>query len=132
MTFDEQIKFWCEQADSDLAVAQRFLDSKSDLHYCLFFGHLALEKMLKGLVLLKTHLTPPKTHNLLLLAKIAEIKLEENFYENLKIINEFQIETRYPDYKSEFRKKCTLEFSLDWFTTIKKIFLWLKTLYQNK
>jgi HEPN domain-containing protein len=128
----EQINFWIEQSESDLAIAKRFLNLRSDLHYCLFFGHLALEKLLKGLVLQKTQVTPPKTHNLLLLVRISELQLEESQLENLKVINEFQIETRYPEYKSEFRKKCTLEFTTYWYTIIEEIYTWLKKYYQTK
>ena len=44
----------------------------------LFFGHIALEKILKGLVVKKTEKQAPYTHDLLRLQELAELRLKED------------------------------------------------------
>lgn len=39
---------------------------------------------------------------------------------------DFKIRARYDDYKSEFYKLCTKEFTKEWVKKIKGIRLWLK------
>jgi len=58
MTFDleKTIRYWQKGAKYDLGVADAMLKSKK-YPYALFMGHLALEKLLKALVVKKT-----KTH----------------------------------------------------------------------
>ncbi|WP_084590990.1 HEPN domain-containing protein [Desulfonatronovibrio magnus] len=45
---DKLIGFWIFEADQALKVADHLVE-KGDFSYALFFGHLALEKMLKAL-----------------------------------------------------------------------------------
>jgi hypothetical protein len=42
-------------------------------------------------------------------------------------ITAFNLESRYPDYKKEFRKKCTLQFTAIELQKIKEVFTWLKS-----
>jgi predicted nucleotidyltransferase len=65
MEISEQIAYWKNLADSDLEVARRFLQRGEDLHYCLFFCHMSLEKLIKGLVVAATKQAPPKIHDLM-------------------------------------------------------------------
>ncbi len=44
---DNLISYWKKSAESDLVVAEHLFE-KRDYHYCLFFGHLVLEKALKA------------------------------------------------------------------------------------
>lgn len=62
---------------------------------------------------------PPKTHNLKKIADEAGYKLSENESLFLLEINDFNIEARYPDYKLDFYKKCTKEFTEDYLIKIK-------------
>lgn len=43
-------------------------------------------------------------------------------------ITAFNLESRYPDYKREFRKKCTQEFTEKELKKINEVFLWLKSM----
>ena len=45
-------------------------------------------------------------HNLVGLAEISNIKIDEAKKINLDKINDFNIEVRYPEYKNEFYKLC--------------------------
>ncbi len=54
---------------------------------------------------------PPLIHNLLRLAEKNELKLTEKLKLQLARITTFNINARYDDYKREFQKKCTTEFT---------------------
>lgn len=41
-------------------------------------------------------------------------------------ISAFNIETRYPDFKRAFRKKCNVEYAEKQKTAIKEIYQWLQ------
>jgi len=40
-------------------------------------------------------------------------------------INDFNIETRYPEYKQEFYRRCTKEFTDRYFIKINEYYTWL-------
>ncbi|HCS78702.1 TPA: DNA-binding protein [Patescibacteria group bacterium] len=95
-------------------------------HYdwSLFFWHLALEKILKGLIT-KHEKIPPPVHRLDKLALLAEIKLTSEQVDQLKEISSFNLEARYDDYKHKFYKKATKEFALRWIKICGGFYLWL-------
>ena len=117
--------YWLKEADEALTVAEHLFE-KEDYSYALFFGHLALEKVLKALYVdnIKEH--APPVHNLQRLAKLAKVNLDEDRKKDLLRITSFNIEARYPDIKRSFRKKCTKEFTQDQMENIREIFKWLK------
>ena len=119
-----QSEYWIQSASHDLDVAETlFQTGKYD--WCLFIGHLVLEKILKGLYSKKTGELPPRLHDLVRLADIAGIELDDNTLEFLDSVNSFNISTRYPDEKLKFHKVCTAEFTQETFSRIKEIYLWL-------
>ena len=48
MTTKEHIAYWCESAQHDLEAAESMFES-ARYDWCLFVGHLALEKMIKAI-----------------------------------------------------------------------------------
>ena len=116
--------FWVNEAEEALRVADHLVE-KEDFSYALFFGHLALEKSLKALCVDKLKDHAPPIHNLVRLARIAGIELDEQTESELLAITAFNIESRYPDFKSSFRKKCTREFTTIQMEIIKRNFKWL-------
>ena len=74
---------------------------------------------------------PPKTHNLNRLAKLAKIDLSEEQIIFLDEVNDFNLEVRYPEYKKEFYKICTKEFTDNYFTKIQVVAEWLKSQIQS-
>ena len=62
--------FWATEAEEALHVADHLVE-KEDFSYALFFGHLALEKVLKGICVNKLKDHAPLIHNLVRLAGIA-------------------------------------------------------------
>ena len=103
------------------------LFEKKDYSYALFFGHLAVEKILKSLYVGNKREHAPPIHNLQRLANLTGISLDEDKTEKLILISSFNIEARYPDVKRSFREKCTKEFALEQICIIKEIYEWLKT-----
>jgi len=92
----KQIDYWKTSADEDFAAAQSLLD-KGHLRHALFFAHLAIEKMLKAHVTRQTGDLPPRIHNLVRLAEIAELMLDAEKTESLYEFGVYQLEGRYPD-----------------------------------
>ena len=118
-------KYWMDEAKEALDVTEHLFEKK-DYSYALFFGHLAVEKMLKALYVKKKKEHAPPVHNLQRLAKLAGIPLDEDKTDKLILISSFNIEARYPDLKRSFRKKCTRQFTELQIQTIKEIYEWLK------
>jgi len=97
------IEFWASEAEESFHVADHLFEKK-DYSYALFFGHLAVEKILKAVFVKNKNEAVPRSHNLLRLAKEANIEITEEQEHTLIRITAFNLETRYPDYKKEFRK----------------------------
>ncbi len=121
--------FWVEEATEALRVA-RHLFEKEDYSYALFFGHLAIEKFLKAIYVVKKGEQAPYIHNLKRLAEIADIQLSEIQKDHLTRITAFNLEARYPDERRGFREKCTKEFTQNELREIEEIFKWLKSMLQ--
>jgi HEPN domain-containing protein len=120
------IEYWVNEAEEALEVASHLIE-KRDYSYALFFGHLAIEKILKALHVakLKNHAVPG--HNLIRLAKAAGLELDKEKLDLLVTITAFNIEAGYPDTQRTFRKKCTPGYSKSEMKTIRELFLWLKS-----
>ncbi len=128
MTKEEHVKYWRESAYHDLESAEIIFNS-GRYDWCLFVGHLALEKMLKALFVDRNdNNMPPKIHNLVRLAELSKIELndEQKFF--LDKINDFNIQTRYPDYKLEFYKRCDAEYASGHLSKIKEFYTWFSSL----
>lgn len=119
--------FWIEEAEEALQVAWHLFEKK-DYSYALFFGHLAVEKILKAIYVVKKGEHAPYSHNLQNLAELAGIELTEEKVAKLVKITDFSIKARYPDQKRIFRKKCTENFTREELKQIGEIFTWLKSM----
>ena len=127
LDFKNIVSYWLSEAEEALMVADHLFE-KEDYSYALFFGHLAIEKMLKAIYVVNQKEHAPPIHNLQRLAKLAGISLNKDKTERLILISSFNIEARYPDIKRSFRKKCTLEFATEQIKIIREIYQWLKTM----
>jgi len=121
------VEYWRDEAEESLDVMTHLFE-KTDYSYSLFFGHLAVEKILKAIFVKNISRDVPRSHNLLRIAKAARIPVTEVQQRDLVRITAFNLEARYPDYKRNFRKKCTLEFSEGEIKKIKRVFSWLKSM----
>lgn len=120
-----QINYWKSSAHKNFAAAKTLLQNK---HYdaALFFCHLALEKILKALVVKRTKKPAPYLHHLEKLAHLAGVKLTKEQTEYFRLINTFNIAGRYDDAKLAFFKKCTKEYTENFFQITKNLYVWLK------
>jgi len=77
MKLEEHIQYWLGSADDDLDTAEKlFAVEKYD--WCLFLGHLILEKALKAhYVQDNANQMPPRIHSLVKLAKKTHLVLDE-------------------------------------------------------
>src|SRR3990170_2795137 len=119
------VKYWLEGAEYDMDVAKALYEKKK-YPYALFMGHLALEKLLKALVVKTTQQHAPYTHSLTHLAEKMAIRIPRNMMKKLIVFMEFHFEARYPEEEKKFYKKCTKEFAGKKMQEIKEVYIWLK------
>ncbi len=127
MKIEDHIWYWLESAEHDWDTAENlFLAGKYD--WCLFIGHLVLEKTLKAVFVQDNdNKFPPKTHNLLKLAENTKLELTEERKIFLDEINDFNLEVRYPQFKNEFHKRCTKPFTESYFNKMESTARWLRS-----
>jgi len=119
------VAYWKDEAEEDLKVADHLFE-KGDYSYSLFFGHLAIEKLLKAVFVLKKGEHAPFIHNLVRLSSEAGIDLSEKNRNDLIRITAFNLEARYPDENRSFRERCNKKFAESELMQIKDIYQWLK------
>lgn len=102
MDKSEYIEYWIKAAQND-ADSMESIFSSGSYDWALFIGHLCLEKILKAAWVKANSINiPPKTHNLMKLADESGINYSEKDSLLLLEVNDFHLETRYPDYKFVF------------------------------
>jgi HEPN domain-containing protein len=116
---------WLHTSDTDFQTMLNLFDSK-DYHWALFIGHLVIEKLLKAFIVKNKGQHAPFTHDLRKLQKVSGIELDEEKIKWLDTITTFNLNARYDDYKQEFYKKCTKDFTVEWIENIKTLRLWIK------
>ncbi|MBI5472200.1 MAG: HEPN domain-containing protein [Ignavibacteriae bacterium] len=122
MTKQDHIRYWLNEAADDWESAQvNFQNAR--FNWSLFIGHLTLEKVLKALwIKNNSENYPPRLHNLLRLAEGGKYEPTEREKLFLDAVNKFNIEARYPDYKEEFRKRCTKDFAQSYLRQIEEFY----------
>jgi HEPN domain-containing protein len=104
------VAYWMTEAEEALEVADHLV-AKADYSYALFFGHLAVEKLLKAQYVFMQEQHAPPLHNLLRLARAAGLEIDEETADKLTTVTAFNLEARYPDFKRSFRQTCTPEYT---------------------
>ncbi|WP_291321657.1 HEPN domain-containing protein [Desulfonatronospira sp.] len=109
-----------QSSQEDLEVAEQLLHS-GKIRHGLFFLHLALEKALKAHVCNKTMDIAPRTHNLVRLAELADLKLAQQQRWVLADMNPYNLEGRYPhilspipDKQEVLRLLCKSKETIQW------------------
>ena len=127
MTNIELMNYWIESSDDDYKVMKK-LYASADYSWCLFIGHLVIEKLVKAIYAKNIPDNPyaPKIHNIITLAKQCNLELDEEKTELFGTINTFNIGARYDDYTKEFQNKCTEEYTEKQINNIEEIRTWLK------
>lgn len=127
------MNYWIKSSDNDYDVMLDLKEKKRNT-YCLFFGQLLIEKLLKAYYAKMHKNAPyaPRTHELAYLANKMNMKLTEKQEDMLETISDFNMEARYGDYKYTFELKCTDEYTNTWIENIKELRKWLKELLIEK
>lgn len=127
----KNIDYWRRSGDQNWKTAQYLFDGKR-YDAALFFTHLAIEKLLKGLVKKQTRKSPPFIHDLPKLAHIAGLTVGQKELQQLQIISTFHIAGRYDTEKFDFYKKCTKSYTIKQLTQCKEVIVWLKKNYRER
>lgn len=82
--------------------------------------------MLKALVTKNTKQFPPKTHDLLRLAELSGVEIDETDKEFLAKLAFYYIETRYPKELSKISKDINRKTAFEYLNKTKALLRWLK------
>ena len=123
------MNYWIESSDEDCDTMMYMKAGKKNT-WCLFMGHLVIEKLLKALYAKNNKNAPyaPKSHDLLHLAEKTDLELTDKQEDLLDTITRFNMNARYDDYKKEFYLKCTDEYTEQQLKNIEEVRIWLKNL----
>jgi HEPN domain-containing protein len=119
------IHYWLKSSQEDLKTAVGLFRLKRYQH-CLFFCHLFVEKAIKALVVKTTSQPAPYDHKLSKLTKLTKVNFSDKQLDLLDELTAFNIEARYNDYKFQFYKKATEEYTREYLKRAKDMHLWLK------
>src|ERR1043166_5954187 len=118
------IKHWSDHAQYDIETAKAMLKANR-YPYALFMCHLAIEKLLKAIVVSRTNEHAPYTHNLVVLSDASGLSFTEEQKKLIGTLNEFNIEARYPDWQENFYSIATPEYVQSYLSQTKELFIWL-------
>lgn len=122
---------WINGAEKDWLACEHLYAHK-DYPQCLFWGHLVLEKILKAIIIHGTNTQAPYTHDLVLLARKAKLKLTQEQRDYLNEINTFNQFGRYDNEIITFIEKCTTEYANKYFNIIKQLYTWLSDFFHKQ
>ena len=118
---------WRELAAYDLGTAEAMLAAGRYL-YVLFCCQQAVEKHLKGSIVERCGIFPPRTHDLAKLAHGANIALDSGQDLFLRTLTKYYVGTRYPEEVRMLADEATRELSTRLLTQTKDFLRWLQTL----
>lgn len=121
MTEAEAVQAWKDSAVENLETAAELL-KLGKKHHALFFLHLALEKILKGLHQYLKHQPSLYIHDLYKLAVEAGLEASEEEKVELDEISTFNVAARYDIFKQRLYSKATAEFTNKWMQIGRKLF----------
>ena len=130
MVKDEIVEYWIKSSDKDFKT-MNILFKERQYSWCLFIGHLVIEKLLKAYYVYKIDSKNPISHDLVRIAEKSQLNLDDKQREFFATVTTFNINARYDDFKSEFNKICTKEFTEKWHNEIINYRKWIKQMLLN-
>ena len=121
----ETTRNWVMAAEYDLKTAESLVKARRKI-YVIFLCHLAIEKILKGIVSEKQRKLPPYTHNLVYLLGLTELMLPTKLNDFIELINGKSVPIRYPENVINLEKQFSMELTRDYLKKAKKVLRWLK------
>jgi len=126
---DDLSRQWSERARYDLDTAEAMLKAGRHL-YVLFCCQQAVEKALKAVIVNKTGELPPRVHNLLRLAEIAEMASGDEQREFLGRLSSYYIQSRYPEEIKAVDSAITRELAREVLDKTEQMTQWILSILQ--
>jgi HEPN domain-containing protein len=127
MTNNDASQLWLSSAEEAYVTAEDSFVRHPN--WAFFFWHLAIEKLLKGLIILHGKDVLP-VHDLVKLALLSGTAVTAKQKDQLAEITSYAISARYDDIKKSYYKKVTDDtYKTMWSQTCREIYLWLKNQY---
>jgi len=126
----EEAAGWWEQGRHDLSAARAMF--REQIYYAAaFLSHQAAEKALKALLIEKRRELPPKTHNLLILGRLAEAP--EEVMSALRLLNPEYVASRYPDAANGIpAENYDAEKTERLLKAVEKVHKWVTSVFEKK
>ncbi len=118
---------WFKQSEYDVGTADAMYE-KGRYVYCVFMCHLAIEKALKGHIVNKLSIIPPKSHNLIYLLDMLEWDIPKERLGLFVQLNNASIPTRYPSELDSVLAQFNQNICLEILNKTKDTLLWMHTL----
>lgn len=118
---------WRELALYDLGTAEAMLTAGRYL-YVLFCCQQTVEKYLKGLIVERCGIFPPRTHDLTKLVHVARIAPDDAQDLFLRTLTKYYIGTRYPEEVRILANEATRDLATHLLSQTKELLQWLETL----
>jgi HEPN domain-containing protein len=121
MTKEEHIEYWLKGARRNWRTTQHLFSTK-DYMSSLVWAHLTLEKIAKAhWVKSNQENHPPRIHNIISLLQRSNVTLDDDTKDFLAIMNDFQVEGRYPDYLDRLYKRCRRDYTQRQLEKVKEV-----------
>jgi HEPN domain-containing protein len=128
----EIIKHWMQSAERDWQSVPLLYQGKQFVH-ALFFCHLVIEKILKShWVRDNEENNPPRIHDLEYLYNDTNLELTATQLDLIRVMNSWNLEGRYQDYKDKFYKNTTQEYTREKIEQVDALRIWLLSELQKK
>lgn len=119
------VKYWQESSLMDFQTAEDIFVKTKNYVAVLFYLHLSIEKIIKAYYVYKRNIHAPFSHNLLYLSKESGLDVTDKDILLLSEINEFNLESRYPDEKFSIYKKAGKAFTGKYLKEGKRLREWI-------
>ena len=128
MTQEEKVQYWLGIADEDYVVANSLMSAKHWL-YVAFMCHQVIEKTLKAYWSATKEEVPPYIHNHKRLAEGCGLyaQMNEDQKDFINAISTYNIEARYPDYKSRVAASLNEKVCQELMEQTKELQSWIKS-----
>ncbi|MBS1486506.1 MAG: HEPN domain-containing protein [Bacteroidetes bacterium] len=129
---NEIIAHWITMAERDWKSVEALLHAGQFMH-ALFFSHLVIEKLMKANWMHDNiEGQPPRIHDLEYLYNQTELSLTDKQVEFLGVLNAWNLEGRYQDYKDKLYKRANKSYAEEKINQVNELRLCLLSELQKK
>ncbi|MBN2244498.1 MAG: HEPN domain-containing protein [Candidatus Aminicenantes bacterium] len=118
---------WNKQSSYDFETAQAMFSSGRYI-YAIFFCHLAVEKLLKGIFLKESKKEPEKIHNLNYFIEKLDLKIDTEKRDFIDNLNDLSVPVRYPDELEKLLKDFDNKETAEILKKTGELLTWLRSM----